>query len=64
MNNKTIIGFGFRMIRRIMQISLDLCYPPIPHPHPPIGLRDAADDTLFDLHNSLDHNKPHTIISK
>ena len=61
MNNKTIIGFGFRMIRRIMQSSLDLCYPPSP---PPIGLRDAADDTLFDLHNSLDHNKPHTIISK
>ena len=63
MNNKTIIGFGFRMIRRIMQISLDLCYPPSPPP-PPIGLRDAADDALFDLHNSLDHNKPHTIIFK
>ena len=59
MNNKTIIGFGFRMIRRIMQISLDLCYP-----RAPIGLRDSADDTLFDRHNSLDHNQPDTIISK
>ena len=59
MNNKTIIGFGFRMIRRIMQISLDLCYPCAL-----IGLRDSADDTLFDLNNSLDHNQPHTIISK
>ena len=59
MNNKTIIGFGFRMIRRIMQISLDLCYPCAL-----IGLRDSADDKLFDLNNSLDHNQPHTIISK
>ena len=59
MNNKTIIGFGFRMIRRVMQISLDLCYPCAP-----IGLRDSADDTLFDLHNSLDHKQPQTIISK
>ena len=59
MNNKTIIGFGFRMIRRIRQISLDLCYP-----YALIGLRDSADDTLFDLNNSLDHNQPHTIISK
>ena len=59
MNNKTIIGFSFRMNRRIMQISLDLCYP-----RAPIGRRDSADDTPFDLHNSLDHNKPHTIISK
>ena len=47
------------MIRRIIQISLDLCYPCAP-----IGLRDSADDTLFDLNNSLDHNQPHTIISK
>ena len=59
MNNKTIIGFGFRMIRRIMQISLDLCYPCAL-----IGLRDSADDKLFDLNNSLDHNHPHTIIFK
>ena len=51
MNNKTIIGFGFRMMRRIMQISLDLLSP-LPPPPPPIGLRDAADDALFDLHNS------------
>ena len=47
------------MIRRIIQISLDLCYPCAP-----IGLRDSAHDTLFDLNNSLDHNQPHTIISK
>ena len=59
MNNKTITGFGFRMIRRIMQISLDLCYPCAL-----IGLHDSADGTLFDLNNSLDHNQPHTIISK
>ena len=59
MNNKTITGFGFRMIRRIMQISLDLCYPCAL-----IGLRDSVDDKLFDLNNSLDHNHPHTIIFK
>ena len=50
MNIKTIIGFGFRIISRIMEIS-------------EISAKSAsADNTLLDLHNSLDDAQPHPII--
>ena len=52
MNIKTIIGFGFRIISRIMEIS-------------EISAKSAsADNTLLDLHNSLDDAQPHPIIVK
>ena len=52
MNHKTIIGFGFRIISRIMEIS-------------EISAKSAsADNTLLDLHNSLDDAQPHPIIVK
>ena len=44
MKNKTIIEFGFRIIRRIMEIDLGVCYPPRP--------TASTDNTLLDLHNS------------
>ena len=39
MNNETVIGFGFRITWRIMEIKE--------------GVIHLGDNTLFDLHNSL-----------
>ena len=47
MNIKTIIGFGFRIISRIMEIS-----------------EISADNTLLDLHDSLDDAQPPSVIVK
>ena len=56
MNNEIIIGFGFRMIGRIMQIKERV---------PLLGLRSAsADNTLFNTHNSSYRTEPHPIIGK
>ena len=49
MNPKTIVGFGFRIISRMMEISAKSA---------------SADNTLLDLHNSLDDAQPHPIIVK
>ena len=52
MNIKTIIGFGFRIISRIMAIS-------------EISAKSAsADNTLLDLNHSLDDAQPHPITVK
>ena len=51
MNNKTIIEFAFRMIRRIMLISEDVIH---------IG----QDNILLDLHNSSHHPQPHSVTVK
>ena len=48
MDNKAIIGFGLRIIWKIMEIS-EGCFPTWP--------MATADKTLFDLHNSLDGTK-------
>ena len=49
MNIKTIIGFGFCIISRIMEISAKSA---------------SADNTLLDLHNSLDDGQPRPITVK
>ena len=49
MNIKTIIGFGFRIIRRIIEISAESA---------------SADNTLLDVHYSSDDTQPHPIIVK
>ena len=51
MNNKTIIEFAFRMIRRIMLISEDVIH---------IG----QDSILLDLQNSSHHTQPLSITVK
>ena len=43
MNNKTIIEFGFRIMKNYG--DLEGCYPPRP--------TASTDNTLLDLHNSL-----------
>ena len=43
MNNKTIIEFSFRIIWRIMEISVGVIC---------LGLRPSMDNTLLNLHNS------------
>ena len=46
MNNKTVIEFGFRIIWKIMEISVGVI---------------RLGHTLRDLHNSLDDTQPHSI---
>ena len=54
MNNKAIIEFGFRMIKK-NYADLGGCYPPQPSA--------STDNTLLDLHNSSYHTQPHPIIA-
>ena len=54
MNNKTIIEFGFRIIRRIMEISEGVNYLPRP--------TASTDNTLLDFHNSSQDTRPHSLI--
>ena len=51
MNNKTIIEFAFRMIRRIMLISEDVIH---------IG----QDNILLDLQNPSHHTHTHSVTVK
>ena len=51
MNNKTIVEFAFRMIRRIMLISEDVIH---------IG----QDNILLDLQNPSHHTQPHSVTVK
>ena len=52
MYNKTIIGFGWRMISRIIYPDLGQCYPP----------QASTDNIDLGLDNSWYHAQPHPII--
>ena len=52
MNNKTIIEFGFRIIKNYG--DLGGCYP--------IRRTVSTDNTLLDLHNSSLDTQPHSLI--
>ena len=54
MNNKTIIQFGFRIMKNYG--DLGECHPPRP--------MASTDNTLQDLHNSSQDTQPHSFIVK